>query len=304
MSVSKPGTSMDMVALAHLMKRFEMSEAGRSLMPGLPVVARLDGRSFSQFTKGLDKPFDAAFVRVMDEVVKDLTREFAPDCAYTQSDEITLAWAGADPESSQMAFGGRVQKMVSLLAARASAKFALEMTRQLPKKFDAGAVPTLDCRVWQFPTLALAGACFVWREADAAKNSLSMLASSRFTHAQLQGMSGPDRKALLLSEGVDWSALDPRLKRGAFCARRKTMRELTPEELERVPQERRPTGPVERWSVELFTLPPLGRIANREAVLFEGAEPVELSADALAQGRSIEAEPVAERKKSAPRAAR
>ena len=40
------------------MKVYEMAEAGRRLMPLLPAVARLDGKGFSGFTRGLARPFD------------------------------------------------------------------------------------------------------------------------------------------------------------------------------------------------------------------------------------------------------
>ena len=47
MAMLDPGESLDIEGLGDLMKNFEMSEAGKTLMPGLPVVARLDGKNFS-----------------------------------------------------------------------------------------------------------------------------------------------------------------------------------------------------------------------------------------------------------------
>lgn len=44
------------------MKLYEGLEAQRKFMPGLPVVARLDGRGFSRFTKGMDRPFDQRMI--------------------------------------------------------------------------------------------------------------------------------------------------------------------------------------------------------------------------------------------------
>ncbi len=43
--------------LGDRMKLYEMREAGRRLMPGLPVIARLDGRTFHTFTKGMPRSF-------------------------------------------------------------------------------------------------------------------------------------------------------------------------------------------------------------------------------------------------------
>jgi hypothetical protein len=44
-------------------KRFELAEAGRSAMLGLPLLARLDGRAFHTFTRDLNRPLDATFKR-------------------------------------------------------------------------------------------------------------------------------------------------------------------------------------------------------------------------------------------------
>ena len=49
-------------SLGDRMKQYEDREAMRSGMPRLPIVIRLDGRSFHTFTRGMAKPFDHALV--------------------------------------------------------------------------------------------------------------------------------------------------------------------------------------------------------------------------------------------------
>ncbi len=44
------------------MKMYEGAEAQRKFLPGLPIVARLDGRGFSRFTKGLERPYDQRMI--------------------------------------------------------------------------------------------------------------------------------------------------------------------------------------------------------------------------------------------------
>ena len=39
-------------------KGYEMAEAGRRAMRGIPLVARLDGRAFHTFTRDLRRPYD------------------------------------------------------------------------------------------------------------------------------------------------------------------------------------------------------------------------------------------------------
>lgn len=45
-------------ALGDRMKLYESAEAGRRFMPLLPIMARVDGRAFHSFAKGLKRPFD------------------------------------------------------------------------------------------------------------------------------------------------------------------------------------------------------------------------------------------------------
>ena len=44
--------------LGDRMKLYEKERTGEKLDPGSIVYARIDGRGFSKFTKGMDKPFD------------------------------------------------------------------------------------------------------------------------------------------------------------------------------------------------------------------------------------------------------
>ncbi|MGL1442107.1 tRNA(His) guanylyltransferase Thg1 family protein, partial [Vibrio parahaemolyticus] len=59
----------------------------------LPVVARLDGRSFSKFTDGLERPYDRRLSELMVTTADYVARQTQACMAYTQSDEITLTWA-------------------------------------------------------------------------------------------------------------------------------------------------------------------------------------------------------------------
>src|SRR4051794_23880386 len=147
------------------------------VMPGLPVLARLDGRAFHTFTRGLPRPFDPRLTALMVATTKALVGEFDARVGYTQSDEISLLWQQPSP-NSQLPFGGRVLKLTSVLAATATAYFGRLLPDHLPEKRDA--VPVFDGRVWNVPTQDEAANYFLWREHDATKNSLSMAAQHHF----------------------------------------------------------------------------------------------------------------------------
>lgn len=71
--------------------------------------------------------------------------------AYTQSDEITLAWHTTDPKS-QIWFDGKHAKMVSQLGALATLYFNRACDTFLPGHVEY--LPTFDARVWQVPNRA------------------------------------------------------------------------------------------------------------------------------------------------------
>ncbi|KKL92895.1 hypothetical protein LCGC14_1880070, partial [marine sediment metagenome] len=100
------------------MKMYEKAESGRRFMPLLPVYARLDGRSFSRFTKGFNRPYDKRMSEAMIDTTKYLVEETNALIGYSQSDEISLVWY-SDSIDSQIFFDGKIQKMVSVLAALA-----------------------------------------------------------------------------------------------------------------------------------------------------------------------------------------
>ncbi|MBN9118159.1 MAG: tRNA(His) guanylyltransferase Thg1 family protein [Planctomycetes bacterium] len=272
--------------LGDRMKRYEGAEAGRRLMPLLPVLARLDGRAFHSFVRGLDRPFDRRLSELMIDTATFLVRETNAAVGYTQSDEITLAWV---PEGydAQVFFDGRVQKMTSTLAALCSAHFNRRLPAFLPAEF-AERLPVFDCRVWNVPTLEEAANTFLWRELDAAKNSVSMAARVYYEHAELHDRSGAEMQELLWKKGVNWADYPTFFKRGTFVRRWKVSRPFAAAELEALPQKHAarsdPALVVERSECGPLDLPPLSKVGNRVGVLFRGEEPLPAQRDPVPGG--------------------
>lgn len=266
--MTKPYTEAD--ALGDRCKSYEMAEAGRKAMVGLPLLVRLDGRAFHTFTRGLDRPFDQRFSDCMQETTRALVGEFHPAVGYTQSDEITLAWS-LPVGRSEYPFGGRYQKLCSVLSGFASASFARMVLRLLPGKADA--VPHFDARAWQVPTLAEALDVFYWREDDAVKNSVQMAARSVASHKQLDGKGRKDQLDILHVAGIRWNDYPAHFKRGVYFRRVTHERTLTEYERQRIPEAHRPEPGQAflRTSVEALRIGPLRREADPAAVLF-GAE--------------------------------
>lgn len=261
-------------ALGDRMKMYESAEASRRFMPMLPIMARIDGRAFSSLTRGMDRPFDGGFSLCMVEAVKALMAETNACMGYTQSDEISLAWHSTTLKS-QVWFDGRISKMTSQLAAQATLHFYLAVLKVMPQY--AERLPTFDARVWQVPNRTEGANVFVWREWDATKNSTSMAASCYYSHKELDGKNGSDRQEMLFQKGINWNDYPAHFKRGTYVQKRIEATPFSADELERLPAKHEaranPGLLVERSVVRVLDLPPLASVLNREALIFDGADP-------------------------------
>jgi tRNA(His) 5'-end guanylyltransferase len=246
--------------LGDRMKRYEMEEAGRRFMPLLPIMARLDGRAFHTFTRGLPRPYSAEFSKCMIRTTCQLVDKFNASLGYTQSDEISLLWFNND-RVAEMAFDGRYHKWVSLLASCATRQFGKSVDKYLPEKSHLD--PEFDCRVWQLPNLSEVYNAFMWREDDATRNSLQLAAQSLYSHKQLHRKGGAELHDMLHAKGVNWNDYPSFFKRGTYVRRKQYEKTLTSEELKRMPVKHRATGPVIRSAIFPLDVPPI-----REALLY------------------------------------
>lgn len=168
---------------------------------------RLDGRSFHQYTRGLDRPFDQRLMDDMAETALFLCREVAGVAlAYTQSDEISLILTDFATPKTEAWFDGNQQKMVSISAALATAKF---------NELRPGKIAVFDSRAFTIPDPVEVGNYLIWREQDCTRNSISMAAHAHFSHRQLHGKSGNEMQEMLWRErGINWNDYPDRFKRG------------------------------------------------------------------------------------------
>lgn len=268
--------SMDKDELGDRMKEYEGVEAQQRFMPLLPIIARIDGRSFSKFTRGMKRPFDPEFSHCMIQTTKYLVEHTNASIGYTQSDEISLAWHQTDRQS-EIWFAGRKQKMISQLAAQATLFFNQQVLRFLPEF--ASRNPTFDARVWQVPNRTEGANAILWREWDATKNAISMAASTYFSPKRLHGLNGKERVALLSSDkDIVFGDYPDFFKRGTFVQRRIASTPFSAAEIEKLPPKHAArTNPgliVERSQVQILTMPSFKSVANREEVVFDGADPV------------------------------
>ena len=189
-------------------------ETGHDLcvLPDLFIVARMDGRGFTRLTKEVhqfEAPFDARFSDYMVATAEHLLNcGFRAVYAYTQSDEICALF-----HREESSFDRKLRKFDSILAAEASACFALRL----------GAHAAFDCRLSQLPTEELVVDYFRWRQEDAHRNALNAhcywslrkagKSVKEATNALLR-LSKADKNELLFRQGINFSHLPNWQKRG------------------------------------------------------------------------------------------
>jgi len=182
----------------------------------LPLIIRIDGRAFHSWTKKSHcvRPFDEPLMKLMAETTRFLC-ENIEGCVfgYTQSDEISLLLRDDQSQDTYAWFDKRLQKIVSISAAMATYYFNENnpYERKLPAFFDsrAFALPLEDVRAY-----------FIWRQNDASKNSLSMLAQSLYSHSELMGKQRESLMDMCWQKGQNWDALTTPKKRGCAVLRR------------------------------------------------------------------------------------
>ncbi len=258
-------------ALGDRMKEYEMAEAGRKAMVGIPLVVRLDGKGFHNYTKGLKRPYDERLTECMIETTKMLVQDFHALTGYCQSDEISLLfYAEYDSKDfpGNYTFDGRFQKLTSVLAGTASAFFARLSMEKIPE--NNKRLPVFDCRAWQVPNKAEAANAFYWREMDATKNAISMAAHAYFSHKRLQGMSGSEKQELLFQEkGINFDKYPAFFKRGTYVKRTVITTELSEEKWLAIPEKNRPIHrTVQRTVIKEMDWPAAKHLENYQDMLF------------------------------------
>lgn len=201
------------------------------------TIIRLDGKSFHTFTKGCRRPFDRDLMTVMQNTTVELCKSvMGVKLGYTQSDEITLVLTDFDSLGTEAWFGGNLQKMSSISSAIATSYFnkfwlahklreyfevgmefenATDFVKEYkPAQFDSRVYTTSD--PWEVYNQVL------WRQNDASKNSIQMVAQSLCSHKELQGKGFAALNELIHAKGENWNDYPTDCKRGSFVIKNET----------------------------------------------------------------------------------
>jgi tRNA(His) guanylyltransferase len=278
----------DRTSLGDRMKTYEAVDTQRKAFKGQPIIARLDGKGFHSFCKGLKRPYDERLSRLMVETMKFVLDRSGATVGYTQSDEITLAWFVDSSSQSEYIYDGRFQKMDSLLASMASVFFTMQLPIDLPEK--NGLMAMFDCRTHVVPNLVEAANNLTWRQQDCTKNAISMAAQSMFSHKSLQGLNGSQMQEKMWAEkGVNFNDYPAFFRRGTFARRMKVFKPIDDDVKQRMAAKgvMMPTAAIERSEVQTCNAW-LTRLEDPVSFLFKGGPETYRAAPGMADSELSE----------------
>lgn len=186
---------------------------------------RFDGRAFHSLVKRMkaEKPFDLRLMKRMDETAKHLCSEISGSViGYVQSDEISIVLQDFVDIDTQPWFDGNIQKMVSVGSSIATAYFNANTEGMNP------AMATFDCRAFIIPDPTEISNCLLWRYRDWVRNSVQMLARSKYSHKELHGKNVSDMHEMLYKKQVNWADLDQSIKNGRLIVKTEKGWEVKP----------------------------------------------------------------------------
>jgi len=252
--------------LGDRIKEYYEDRTKTSLTRRMFTIIRLDGKGFSKYTKDLTRPFDDGFSEDMDWTAIYLCQNIqGAKFAYTQSDEISVVLTDFDNLESQAWFDYDVQKMVSIAAGMATARFnqlrlwryfagppdniVVENDKTIGEHYKVGTnlegvhddiasfvnylpidnkLACFDARVFQVPNIDEMINTMIWRQQDCTRNSVSMAAHACFSHKDVQGKSSEEKQEMLFSQkGINWNDYAPKYKRGSVI-KKETFMKLGP----------------------------------------------------------------------------
>jgi tRNA(His) 5'-end guanylyltransferase len=198
------------------MKGYE-SAFDLTLPARMPMIVRVDGKAFHSYTLGLTRPWDDTFISVMNDTAVALCEEIqGARLAYVQSDEISILLVDYAQLNTQAWMRGRLQKVVSVAAGLASSRFTWASWRMHADGMARHAA--FDARAFVLPREDVNN-YFLWRQQDATRNSMQMLARSLYSHKECFQKDNAELQEMCFQRGQNWNDLPTSRRRGRVVKR-------------------------------------------------------------------------------------
>ena len=216
-------------SLGDRMKEYE-NVTNTTLYRRMPIILRIDGRSFHTLTQFMERPYDENFISVMNKTMVEVFKSL-PDATlgYVESDEISILLCPYGNYDTEPVFSARIQKLCSVVASMATQAFIKElyMLYQEGDSKDSdwaceclkGNI-TFDCRCFNL-TKEEVGNYFLWRQQDCKRNSVLNAAQTFIGKKKILGLKTPELIDKMLNEkNIDyWKTIPRYVHYGRSCFR-------------------------------------------------------------------------------------
>ncbi len=171
------------------------------------TIIRVDGKAFHTWTRGLTEPFDEMFMSDMNQVAIEMCRQLQ-GCrlAFLQSDEISFLLTDFERLETDAWFGGELRKLCSISASMAGSLLTQENPHRPPAFFDG--------RAFTIPSRTEVMNYFVYRQQDASRNSVQMVAQHYYSQKELNGRNTDQMQEMIHQKGDNWNDYPVACRRG------------------------------------------------------------------------------------------
>lgn len=198
------------------------------------TIIRVDGKAFHTFTKGFKRPFDTDLMNIMDQTAKTLCEQIqGAKLAYVQSDEISVLLTDFEKPTTDAWFDGNIQKIVSVSASIATAVFNKAYLQfklneradfhadcgECNERYEGYKIAMFDSRVFTIPDPVEVENYFIWRQQDASRNSVQMVARSLYSHKQCENKNNQQLQDMIHEAGQNWNDYPAGQKRGRIIVK-------------------------------------------------------------------------------------
>lgn len=227
MTTNTSNNSSIIQSLGDRMKSYEDTE---KVIPWNYFIVRADGKTFSKYTSGFQKPFDGHFANAMQKTADDAMLFFNAQSAFVCSDEISLIFSRvcSEEEYNQIksegkelpvhCYNGRKEKICSLVSAKCSVLFNKHMMKELESmrtesKYKVGLLNKIefgdaifDARLMEFDEVHKYDLVnnIIWRSTyDCYRNCVSAYGRYLLGSSKTEGKSG--KEMIEMMESADTS---------------------------------------------------------------------------------------------------
>jgi tRNA(His) guanylyltransferase len=222
------------------MKSYESVYTSQKVDSNQFLCVRIDGKRFSRYTKGFEKPFDPVLTDLFRDVTQIIMEKTDAWIGYTQSDEVTLVYKLGD-KATEYIFGGKTSKINSILASMFTANFNYLFQTRYPSFFANKGLALFDCRSWSVPSYDEVVNTILWRVQDCKRNSVSSLMRHTCGHKRMQNLSVSQMIDVMQMEAdVDWWDLNADWSHGILLAKVYETSEINDEVWKKIPDSKKP----------------------------------------------------------------